>query len=883
MDHGTRWLILALALQTPLAAQWFAPIASEQIPLSSTDGRYPQVADLEQDGDLDVVFWRTSGPPLVYRNQGLGRFTGDSAGMPQPTGDATAMCLADIDGNGFPDLIAARAFARTIQWRNQGGVFTDVSNAAMPTVTMLGTPLAIVPFDCDGDLDVDLLLSLDSRAYLFVNGGTGTFTDGSNRLPSLNANMAESTVADVDGDGDLDILIARRSLVATDTHLLYLNNGVGFFTDVSAARLPQYGNTQYPGGPSLAAGDLDGDGDPDLVAAVGHDQLVVYRNGGEGNYTTASVLSFAAEASAPYGWPAESIRIGDLDGDGDRDVLFVAGSYGRFVLHNDGTGALTFASPEVFPRARSIVNGQQIADLDGDGDFDIVQATPRPNPQLLSSAGHAVLFQDGHGRFTDVGASPLPFGAETVFAVLPVDFDQDGLVDVVQAFGSGSPSSPTGMLFACRNRGDGTLGLVARLGYDQNLGAANALASADVDGDGWPDIYAGLSGGGNLLFRNLGNGEFAAPVAMPGAASWATNAVFGDFDRDGDQDLVTVRVTGTSNSMGPAQTMLFLNDGSGQFGDATAGRLPAQDDRSTKLLAFDLQRDGDLDLLIGNPNSTGSASDRLLVNDGSGHFVDQGLARLPNTTSFQTVGAAAADIDGNGAADLLLVNSSRLRVLLDNGAGFFVDATQTWADPFFYDFGQIATADIDGDGRIDLLATAPIPTLLRNLPAGRFAVQTNTTPPLGSQPQHYLQFPSLADFDGDGDLDLLHASTYSSTMHWNLAHQLSLPLLPKPATTFPLRIQADPGRGTVVRPAFFAASTGRLRTLMPFGTLWLDPAFPISIQAGLISAPDGVGEVQLTAGPWPGLQGTEFTVQGLVLSADGSWAQLTNSLTARLQ
>ncbi len=85
------------------------------------------------------------------------------------------------------------------------------------------------------------------------------------------------------------------------------------------------------------------------------------------------------------------------------------------------------------------------------------------------------------------------------------------------------------------------------------------------------------------------------------------------------------------------------------------------------------------------------------------------------------------------------------------------------------------------------------------------------------------------------------------------------------------------------RRACFAASLSRLRSSHPFGTLWLDPTAPISIQAALLPAPGGVAEVPLAVGPAPVLQGLQFTVQGLVLTPDLSWAEFTNPLTLTIR
>src|SRR5262249_20736667 len=157
------------------------------------------------------------------------------------------------------------------------------------------------------------------------------------------------------------------------------------------------------------------------------------------------------------------------------------------------------------------------------------------------------------------------------------------------------------------------------------------------------------------------------------ATSWALGACFGDFDGDGDLDLVTTRVTGSVFSMAPAQTLAWRNDGAGVFTDVTATWLPVQTDVAERIVAFDLQHDGDLDLFLGSQNSL-NPRNRLLVNDGHGHFTDESGRLPPFASSLRPAGAAAADVDGNGTTDLLFTVGS-LRVLLDRGDGVFIDGS----------------------------------------------------------------------------------------------------------------------------------------------------------------------------------------------------------------
>ena len=214
-----------------------------------------------------------------------------------------------------------------------------------------------------------------------------------------------------------------------------------------------------------------------------------------------------------------------------------------------------------------------------------------------------------------------------------------------------------------------------------------------MDGDGHLDALIG-NDDQNRVYLNDGTGDFADATAGLPADSDDTRAVaLGDVDGDGDLDALL----GNSLifSIG-AQNRLYLNDGTGAFVDATAS-LPTGSYRTQAVALGDLDADGDLDALIGNDHG----QNRLFLNVGSGVFADA-TASLP-ADSDHTQAVALGDVDGDGDLDALIGNSyGQNRLFLNVGSGVFADATASLpAD--FDSAGAVALGDVDGDGDLDAL------------------------------------------------------------------------------------------------------------------------------------------------------------------------------------
>ncbi len=341
-----------------------------------------RLTDLDRDGDLDAIFANTGGffssptaqPLEVWRNGGAGDFTlvtEELFGGPV-VAPVRVVAVGDVDGDGDRDIVGPSAAGQPDRLWIQGedGTFGDEGPARLGTSSRSA---AVRLGDVDGDGDLDLIVGLGYAggdappARLYLNDGAGVFGEAVGALPPTMAGTDPDDVdlLDADGDFDLDVLVNAHE----GPNALWINDGRGTFSDGSD-RLPPPAGEAFHYGPTAC--DVDGDGDRDLLIdniGPGYDEQVLI-NDGTGHFTDES----ARLGGNDDGDDDNGVVCLDHDEDGDHDVIVASlSSLGERLFENDGRGRFTRVGG-AFPAIDDNTLWMEMGDVDGDGRLDAVTA-----------------------------------------------------------------------------------------------------------------------------------------------------------------------------------------------------------------------------------------------------------------------------------------------------------------------------------------------------------------------------------------------------------------------------------------------------------------------------------------------------------------------------
>jgi enediyne biosynthesis protein E4 len=782
------------------------------------------MADVNADGLLDIYVCRSGSSVakerenLLYINQGNMRFTEQAAAYGlNDTGYSTQAAFFDYDNDGDLDMwllnhsvqeyagfsqISARLkeqknplFASRL-FKNEGGKFTDISEAAglVNNVLSFGLGIGISDFNKDGWPDVYISNDYNEQDYLYLNKGDGTFSErlkdciGHTSLFSMGVD-----VADVNNDGWMDVLtldmlpednFRQKQVLGPDNYdkyqmlvssgfyhqnmrnMLQLNNGPVQLTDSTGkpeeikgisfseiGQLAGVSNTDWSWAPLFA--DFNNDGHQDLFISNGYAR----------DYTNMDFLSFAADEKMKEGQGSQKMTMQQIIGKMPSAIVK------NYIYENKGNLTFTKQTEEWGLSQTSISTGAAYADLDNDGDLDLV--VNNTNEAAFVYQNNLEKQVKGH-RFLKVKLVGEAQNKQGIGATVKLICRDKTLVQEMMPTRGFQSSVPAELFFGLGKSEvqgvqvtwpSGKTQTISSVTPNQTITLHEKDASTPANS---PESTSPLFTQENSVLEFTHQEEnfvdFKIQRLLPNALSTqGPHIAKGDVNGDGREDLFICGARGQ-------ESVLFIQKADGTFQALSQPDLTkdaAAEDTDASF--FDADGDKDLDLLVVSGGYCFAANDptlqpRLYTNDGKGKFT-RNRDLLPSF-SVDASCVRPGDVDGDGDADVFIggrvipgqyPKAPESYLLVNNGKGQFTHQTGQLA-PQLKNIGMVTDAlwlDINGDKTQDLVVVGewmPITVLLNQ--QGKLQSNHSFTQSLNHS---YGWWNKLVaeDFDKDGDLDLV--------------------------------------------------------------------------------------------------------------------------------
>jgi hypothetical protein len=767
------------------------------------------MVDINADGHLDIYISRSADidperrKNLLFINNGDLTFTekAEEYGLADH-GYSTQASFFDYDNDGDLDMFlinhSLQQYTTGVQenvqlrkeqnpdfanklYRNDNGKFKDISAEAGITSNVLTFGLGLAVSDINNDSWPDIYVSNDFNEpdYLFINNGNGTFTDKlTESMSQISMYSMGSDVADYNNDGlpdmvtldmlpesnetqkmhsgaenfdKMQFLFDRGFYFQFSRNMLQKNNGDGTFSEIG--QIAGISNTDW----SWAAlfSDLDRDGKKDLFVTNGYVK----------DYTDMDFLKYTMDETIRSRQQGNTVVAKDFI---EKMPTIVQSNY---VFQNVGNDRFEKKSTEWGLDQKGISAGAVYADLDNDGDMDLVVSNTnevasvyKNNSELLNKNSFLRVQLKGDKQ------NSLGFGAKVILYAKGVKYFQEQIpvrgfqssVDPVLNFGLGENQIIDSLLIIWPNDKSQ---VIKNVKVNQTLTLDLKNADLDLKFNPIPpgDKYLVNSSSVNFTHKENQFNDFTVQTLLPNYLSRpGPTMAKADFNGDGIEDLFIGGAAGQAGA-------LFTQSISGDFIKKNNSSLEADSQyEDTASEFFDMDGDGDLDLYVGSggyefgPDSPW-LQDRIYINDGKGNFSKKTTGLPKMLTSTGTV--RSSDIDGDGDSDLFVgsrvspgmyPSTPESKILINDGKGNFTDGTASIAPEIKY-AGMVSDAvwiDVNQDKTNDLIIVGEW------MPIRIFINQKGK---LKDRSADFIKFGSSGwwntiyadDMDADGDKDLV--------------------------------------------------------------------------------------------------------------------------------
>lgn len=623
-------------------------------------------ADVNGDGDSDLIAF----------GQGLAVYLGNGDGTfqlpvitPKLSFDIAELASGDFNGDGFMDVAAVqRQYNQQTSLYEPIGVqvlFGNGSGAFSPknAARIAGSDFAFADFNRDGKTDI-LLRTSEGALEFRLGNGDGAFepVPGPVLPRSEGSPVTALAAGDFNNDGIYDFCAGTN---------IYLGNGNGTYR----------ADGQIPGGSGtitvLRTADWDGDGNLDLFvmsSAFRHPPLVAIQMGtGDGHFSAPSYSKLGIRPGGDI-YPDFSVKLEDINEDGVKDLV---------LLNMDGVSvSIAYGNPDGTIRLAQTLeqlatDAMVVADLNGDGIQDI-----------LCVSGSQVKLIAGKGDATFSPAVVIPSKAVLASGgyrgpIAAADFNGDGLTDFAVQ------TRFTSVFTVSLNLGAGAF-TESPLSTPSNL--LNRLIAADLNRDGRPDLIGGGSDA-LVIWINNGNGGFGVPKRVGVAANHIAVA---DWNNDGKPDLAVISIPTSADS----PISLLAGNGDGTFQD------PVKIGEGAGIAAGDFNGDGrpDLAFLSITPGFFELASVGVMPGNADGTFGTPRLISIGMMHASTYPVLVAEDLNGDGLTDLAWGVYNHVGLFAGHRENLLLPPMFVGAVP---SLAVLAAADLNHDGRLDLVAGGP--------------------------------------------------------------------------------------------------------------------------------------------------------------------------------